>query len=123
MKNEALIKVYLEEKDKLINNLEKELKEYFNFNTLEDFNSKSKKGSIQPVLKCILKCYNIVYHICLKAFIKYDKNSKTIKVKYSYSVTLNHIDVILDKVHIETDLKAIAKEVVEASIKDLDKRI
>ena len=112
MKNEALIKVYLEEKDKLINNLEKRLKEHFRIYTEKDF--------IQP----ILKCYNIVYHLCLSVFIEYDENNEISKVKYGYYVTLNHINVILEEPEpIEKDLKSIAKEVIEASIKDLDKRI
>lgn len=117
MKNEALIKVYLEEKDKLINNLVKELKEHFG--VLEDFNNHSEKDFIQP----ILKCYNIVYHLCLSVFIEYDKDNKITKVKYTYYITLNHIDVILDKTAVEKDLETIAKEVIETSIKDLDKRI
>ena len=111
MKNEALIKDYLEEKDKLINNLEKELKEHFGIYTEKDF------------IRTILKCYDIVYHLCLNNYIEYDENKEISKVKYGYYVTLNHIDVILDKEAIETDLKSIAKEVIEASIKDLDKRI
>ena len=118
MKNEALIKDYLEEKDKLINNLEKRLKEHFGI--LEDFNNHGEKDFVQP----ILKCYNIVYHLCLSAHIEYDENNKVTKVKYSYYVTLNYIKVILEELEpIETDLKSIAKEVIEASIKDLDKRI
>lgn len=117
MKNEALIKAYLEEKDELINNLEKELKEHFGI--LEDFNNHSEKDFIQT----ILKCYDIVYHLCLSAFIEYDKNNEITKVKYGYYVTLNHSYVILDQDVIEKDLKSIAKEVIEASIKDLDKRI
>ena len=117
MKNEALIKDYLEEKDKLINSLEKRLKEHFGI--LEDFNNHCEKDFIQP----ILKCYNIVYHLCLSVFIEYDENNKVTKVKYSYYVALNHMRVILEKTAIETDLKSIAKEVIEASIKDLDKRI
>ena len=118
MKNEALIKVYLEEKDNLINNLEKELKEHFGI--LEDFNNYGEKGFIQP----ILKCYDIVYHLCLNAHIEYSENNKITKVKYNYYVTLNCIDNILEEFEpIEKDLKSIAKEVIEASIKDLDKRI
>ena len=117
MKNEALIKVYLEEKDKLINNLEKELKEHFGI--LEDFNNHGEKSFVQT----ILKCYNIVYHLEVSVFIEYDENNKVTKVYYTYIVFLNHIDVILNKVHVETDLKSIAKEVIETSIKDLDKRI
>lgn len=116
MKNKALIKVYLDEKDKLINNLVKELKEHFGI--LEDFNNHSEKDFIQP----ILKCYNIVYHLCLSVFIEYDKDNKPIKVKYSYYVTLNHISVILDVDVVEKDLETIAKEAIEASFKDLDKR-
>ena len=117
MKNGALIKVYLDEKDKLINNLEKELKEHFGI--LEDFNNHSEKDFIQP----ILKCYNIVYHLCLSAFIEYDKNNEITKVKYAYYITLNHFDVILYQDVVEKDLKTIAKEAIEASIKDLDERI
>ena len=117
MKNEALIKVYLEEKDELINSLEKRLKEHFGI--LEDFNNHSEKDFIQT----ILKCYDIVYHLCLSAFIEYDKSNEITKVKYGYYVTFNHTYVILDQDTIETDLKSIAKEVIEASIKDLDKRI
>lgn len=111
MKNEALIKVYLDEKDRLINNLVKELKEHFSIYTEKDF------------IRTILKCYNTVYHLCLSVFIEYDKDNKISKVKYSYYVTLNHIDVILDKTAVEKDLETIAKEVIEVSIKDLDKRI
>lgn len=117
MKNEALIKDYLDEKDKLINNLVKELKEHFGI--LEDFNNHSEKDFIQT----ILKCYNIVYHLCLSVFIEYDKDNKIIRVKYTYYITLNHVDVILDETAVEKDLETIAKEVIEASIKDLDKRI
>ena len=117
MKNEALIKDYLEEKDKLINNLVKDLKEHFGI--LEDFNNHSEKDFIQT----ILKCYNIVYHLNLSVFIEYDKDNKITKVKYTYYITLNHIDYILEKVAVEKDLETIAKEVIEASIKDLDKRI
>ena len=117
MKNEALIKVYLDEKDELINSLEKRLKEHFG--TLEDFNNHGEKDFIQP----ILKCYNTVYHLCLSVFIEYDKDNKITKVKYTYYITLNHVDVILEEVAVEKDLETIAKEVIEASIKDLDKRI
>lgn len=117
MKNEALIKVYLDEKDELINGLEKRLKEHFGI--LKDFNNHSEKDFIQP----ILKCYNIVYHLCLSVFIEYDKDNKITKVKYTYYITLNHVDVILEEVAVEKDLETIAKEVIEASIKDLDKRI
>lgn len=117
MKNEALIKAYLDEKDKLINNLVKDLKEHFGI--LEDFNNHSEKDFIQ----LILKCYNIVYHLNLSVFIEYDKDNKITKVKYTYYITLNHIDYILEKVAVEKDLETIAKEVIEASIKDLDKRI
>lgn len=117
MKNEALIKVYLDEKDKLINNLVKELKEHFKI--LEDFNNHSEKDFIQT----ILKCYDTVYHLCLSTYIEYDENNEISKVKYSYFVTLNHISIILDQDVVEKDLETIAKEVIEASIKDLDKRI
>lgn len=117
MKNEALIKVYLEEKDKLINNLEKELKEHFGI--LEDFSNHSEKDFIQ----IILKCYNIIYYLKVSVFIVYDENNKVAKVYYTYCITLNYFDVILNKIDVETDLKSIAKEVIEASIKDLDKRI
>lgn len=51
MKNEALIKVYLDEKDKLINNLVKELKEHFGI--LEDFNNHSEKTSFSLYLSVI----------------------------------------------------------------------
>lgn len=111
MKNEALIKAYLDEKDKLINNLIKDLKEHFSIYTEKDF------------IRTILKYYDIVYHLCLSTYIEYDKDNKIAKVKYSYYVTLNHIDVILDKTAVKKDLETIAKEVIEASIKDLDKRI
>lgn len=111
MKNEALIKDYLEEKDKLINNLVKDLKEYFSIYTEKDF------------IRTILKCYDIVYHLCLSTYIEYDENNEISKVKYSYYVTINSIKVILEKVAVEKDLETIAKEVIEASIKDLDKRI
>ena len=111
MKNEALIKAYLEEKDKLINNLVKDLKEHFSIYTEKDF------------IRTILKCYDIVYHLCLSTYIEYDENNEISKVKYGYYVTLNHIRVILDQDVVETDLETIAKEVIEASIKDLDKRI
>lgn len=117
MRNEALIKDYLEEKDKLINNLVKDLKEHFGI--LEDFNNHNEKDFIQT----ILKCYNIVYHLCLSVFIEYDKDNKITKVKYSYFVALNHIYIILNKTAVEKDLETIAKEVIETSIKDLDKRI
>lgn len=111
MKNEALIKVYLKEKDSLINNLVKDLKEHFSIYTEKDF------------IRTILKCYDIVYHLCLSTYIEYDENNEISKVKYGYYVTLNHTYVILDQDAIETDLKSIAKEAIEASIKDLDKRV
>ena len=112
MKNEALIKDYLEEKDKLINSLVKDLKEHFRICTEKDF------------IRTILKCYDIVYHLCLSTYIEYDENNEISKVKYSYYVTINSIKVILEEPEpIEKDLEIIAREVVEASIKDLDKRI
>ena len=112
MKNEALIKDYLEEKDKLINNLVKDLKEHFSIYTEKDF------------IRTVLKYYDIVYHLCLSTYIEYDENNEIFKIKYGYYVTINSIKVILEEPEpIEKDLEIIAREVIEASIKDLDKRI
>lgn len=116
MKNEALIKVYISEKDNLISNLEKELKEHFGI--LEDFNNHNEKDFIQP----ILKCYDLVYHLCVSAFIERDKNNEITQVKYGYYITLNFLVEVFSNDTFTENLGLLAKEALEACFNDLSKR-